>query len=134
MAPLPATAFAARPDFAVPWPVVPVEPVVQADPVAHAVQLLLTALWTSNGDRIVLETGQMPLMVTGKHKCALMNYRLSLQGIQEIATYLFPLEYLEALEEIGGTRIRLAGFNAEAAYDDSGLTIQITAIRRQNRV
>src|SRR5712691_3283951 len=120
MAPLPAGAFEVSPDVAIPWPVAPAEPVVYADPVAHAVQLLLKALWTSNADRIVLETGQMPLMMTGKHKCALMSYRLSLQGIQEIATYLFPLEHLEALEEIGGTRIRLAGFNAEAAYDDCG--------------
>jgi hypothetical protein len=130
MAPLPASAVAVRPDSAVSWPAAPVEPVVHADPVAHAVQLLLTALWTSNADRIVLETGQLPSMVTGKHKSALMNYRPSLQGIQEIATYLFPLEYLEALEEIGATRIRLSGFTAEAAYDDSGLTIQITPIRR----
>jgi hypothetical protein len=130
MAALPARAFEAGPDFATPWPVAPAQPVVYADPVAHAVQLLLKALWMSNADRLVLETGHVPLMVTGKHTCALMSYCLSLQGIQEIATYLFPPEYLEALEEIGGTRIRLAGFNAEAAYDDCSLTLQITPIRR----
>ncbi len=99
------------------------------DPLADAVELLLHALNASLADRIVLESNQIPMLVAGSRKCALMVGRLSSAGVCRLAPYFFPPECLDALEEIGGTRCRWPGFEALAEYRDCGLTIEITRVR-----
>ena len=96
-----------------------------ADPVADAVDQLLRVLDSSRGDRLVLETEQIPMLLVGDRKCALMVGRLSYDAIRQIAMRVFPREYLDALEEVGGTRFHWPGFTALATYGESGLTLEI---------
>ena len=119
MAPPPALAYANP---------VPVSAHPDVDPVARAVDLVLHALEASQGDRVVLEAERIPMLYVGPRKCALMVGRLPLNGVQDIAKYLFPRECLDALEEVGGTRFRWPGFTAIATYED-GLTIEIKPSR-----
>src|SRR4051812_24562099 len=98
--------------------------------IEHGVDLLLQALQATKGDRIILETDATPMLIIGPRKCPLMRRRLPLDAIQRIAACLFPPEYLEALEDVGGTRYRWPGFTATADYAGSAaLTIAILRTR-----
>ena len=119
MAPPPALAFAN------PAPA----PALYVDPVAQAVDLVLRALEASRGDRVVLEADRIPMLYVGARKCALMVGRLNFNGIHDIAQYLFPREYLDTLEDVGGTRFDWPGFTAIATYED-GFTIEIKRSRK----
>jgi hypothetical protein len=121
MAPPPAVAVATAP--------APPAHEDHAEKIARAVDLLLQSLQASRGDRIVLETNHVPMLIAGPRKCAMMVGRLPLSAIQMIAAYLFPPEHLEALEEIGGTRFGWPGFKAVAQYEGQDLTIEILCVR-----
>ena len=114
MAPPPALAF----ENAAP------APALYLDPVAQAVDLVLHALEASHGDRVVLEADRIPMLYVGPRKCALMVGRLDFNSVQDIAQYLFPREFLDALEDVGGIRFDWPGFTAIATYED-GFTIEI---------
>ena len=101
-------------------------PAPAAPPVERAVDDLLGALVSSQGDRIVLESNQVPVLLVGPRRCPLMPRRLSATAVQAIADYLFPEAHLDALEEIGGTRYGWPGFVAIATYAGDVLTIEIT--------
>ena len=98
------------------------------DPLADAVELLLHALNSAHADRIVLASNQIPMLLVGSRKCALMVGRLTPACLQQLAPYLFPPACLDALEEIGGTRCRWAGHEALAEYGEFGLTIEIKRV------
>src|ERR1051325_1366449 len=133
MAPPPALAFAspaiASPAIApaavastVPAAVAPEK---RVSPVERAVNDILAALERSSGDRVVLQSNEIPLLLVGSRKCALMVGRLSAKAVVHIASYLFTGEHLEALEEIGGACYRWPGFVALAVYDGADLTVEI---------
>ena len=98
--------------------------------VERAVADILAALENSQGDRVVLESGQIPMLLVGPRKCALMPGRLSASAVRCIAHHLFPREHLEALEEIGGTRYWWPGFVALATYEDTQLVLEIKRTKR----
>jgi hypothetical protein len=97
--------------------------------VERAVGDILAALENSHGDRVVLESNQIPMLMVGTRSCALMAGRLSAKAVQRITEHLLPAEYLEALEEIGATRYHGRGFVAHAAYEGDSLSIEIARIR-----
>jgi len=96
-----------------------------ANPVERAVADILSALERTQGDRVVLESNQIPVLQVGSRRCALTPDRLSARTVEHIARYLFPVKYLEALDEIGGTCYRWPGFTALATDDGAALTIEI---------
>ncbi len=98
--------------------------------VERAVDDILAALENSEGDRVLLESNQTPMLLVGACKCALMPGRLSAKAVQRITDYLLPREYRDALEEIGGTRYAWPGFVALATYQGADLTIEIKRSKR----
>lgn len=98
--------------------------------VERAVDDMLQALENAQGDRIVLESNQIPLLLVGPRKCALMVGRLSAKAVRRIAEYILPEQYVEALDEIGGTCYRWPGFVALATYNSAELIIEIKRSRQ----
>ena len=93
--------------------------------VERAIDDILTALERAQGDRVVLESGQIPMLMVGPRKCALMAGRLSAKAVRYITEHLLPQDYLDALDEIGGTRYRWPGFVVLATDDGDHLTVEI---------
>jgi hypothetical protein len=98
-------------------------------PVVEAIELLFDALHVSGADRVVLASGQVPQMFSGRRQCAMSSGRLNRAAVERIAEGLLPDSYVEALEEIGATRLRVPGFTIEAAYADDDLRIEVVRNR-----
>ena len=99
-------------------------------PVDRAINDILAALENAQGDRVVLESDQIPMLMVGPRKCALMAGRLSAKAVRHITEHLLPRDYLEALEEIGGARYQWPGFTALATDDGAHLTVEIKRTKR----
>ena len=93
--------------------------------VERAIDDILAALENAQGDRVVLESGQVPTLIVGPRKCALMAGPLSGKAVRHITEHLLPRDYLEALDEIGGARYQWPGFVVLATDDGDHLALEI---------
>ena len=80
---------------------------VAPDPAAGCVDLVLSTLAAANGDRVIIRTGQVPVMVVAGRERALARDPLSSQAVRKIAKSLLPPTHLQALADVGETKYEL---------------------------
>ena len=95
--------------------------------------LVLWTLAAANGDRVIMRTGQVPIMLAAGHERTLARDPLSAHAMRQIAKSLLPADELQALDEIGETKyalparpgLPLVAFNVTALEADRTLVIEI---------
>jgi hypothetical protein len=97
------------------------------------VNLTLRTLAAANGDRVIMRTGHVPIMLVAGHERALAHDPLSAHAMRQLAKSLLPAAELRALDEIGETKyelraqtgVPLEDFNVTARDADRVLVIEI---------
>src|ERR1700704_2106101 len=74
------------------------------DPAAGCVNLVLTTLSAASGERVIIRTGHVPVMVIAGRERELAREPLSSQAVRTIARSLLPEPHLQALADIGETK------------------------------
>jgi hypothetical protein len=97
-------------------------------PIVEAIDLLLGALHARHADRVRLSGGRTPQIAEGPRKYT-VGGPLAEEAVERIAEGILPAAYIDALEEIGATRIKVDGFTIEAAYAENALTLEIIRTR-----
>ena len=100
--------------------------------------LVLTALAAASGERVIIRTGHVPIMVIAGHTRELAREPLSTQAVMKIAKVLLPAPHLQALADIGETKRELPArpglpreeFEVRVMETDRDLVIEIERYRR----
>ena len=69
--------------------------------------LVLSTLSAAGGERVIIRTGHVPIMVIAGRERELAREPLSSQAVRKIAKSLLPAPHLQALADIGETKREL---------------------------
>ena len=91
--------------------------------------LVLSTLAAAGGERVIIRTGHVPIMIVAGHTRELARAPLSSEAVRKIATSLLPAAHLQALADIGETRYEWSD-DVHVSVVETGRDLAIEITRR----